>query len=94
VPDYSDLKSSAPRAVVAPFALYLVVMAVAIPVPVRGNPRTVPMGRVIPAAADPDIMARGAVPVAAYPDIVRARRHADDDLRPRGRGRSVDLDVK
>jgi hypothetical protein len=78
-----------------PFTLHLVVVAVVVPIPVRGDPLGVIMGWAVPATGDPDIMARGAVPVPVDPDEVGAGTGTfDDDLVARGRRGSVNREIE
>ena len=78
---------------VPPLAPGLVIVAVAVPVPARRDPYAVPVRRVVPAAANPGVMARGAIPVAADPDIIRTWGDSDDHFLTRRGRRTLQLEV-
>src|SRR5580700_10809427 len=78
----------------APLTLGLVIVAVAVPVPMGGDPFGMSMGWTIPVSGNPDIVAGSAVPVAANPDVVRTGSYPDDHLRPGRRRRCVHGDAQ
>ena len=78
-------------ALAAPLTPDLMIVTIVIALPMRGVPMGSAARRAIPMAGFPAVVTGRAGPVAADPDVIRARGDANDHFLARRRRRRVDI---